>query len=77
MVREKSLVIGPLSGAFVCLALGTFLTCYVARVSFVYIYPKQQNDEGHRRDLRIYLMYMICKALRFVFTMNLPVLKLP
>lgn len=35
VVREKSLFIGPLSGASVCLALETFLTWYAARVIFV------------------------------------------
>lgn len=37
VVREKSLFIGPLSGASVHLALETFLTRDAARVIFVYV----------------------------------------
>lgn len=37
VVREKSLFIGPLSGASVCLPSETFLTWCAARVIFVYV----------------------------------------
>ena len=78
VVREKSLFIGPLTGASVCLSLEAFLTLYAGRVIFVYnMYTKQKDDGWHRCVFKKYLTYIMYKELRSVCTMYFAVVKPP
>lgn len=57
VVREKSLFIGPLSGASVHLALETFLTCYAARVILASKAAEWWQTQERLSEYQMYMMY--------------------